>query len=223
MAVLTPEQRARPAFKTMNLYHEGEFQVKVPKSFLTMSKGALQNLLLGVWTSLDKQTQQLIERDFGIENSTSSIRSILQIDAQPLKSTLDVFFERMVAGRLDKSYCHERSIDRKIAVLEYEQILQKNKQVAEQRKSAKKQMTIEFNESPTEGPESSSCSTYDSNFEENEDSEDDVSTVRDIILRHKQSLRNPVSQKGQFQSGLPSKVKSPNPRLPRNIKVQRTH
>lgn len=188
----------------MNLYYAGDFQVKVPKSLLNIPKNNFRDLLLEIWSSLDGDTRRKMEQDFGIQESGSTVQKILSIDAQPILSPLDVFFQNMIEGKFDKSYTNERIIDQKIAALQYEQIIEKNKATAEKRKATKNQMKIEFQELSDE--EFSSNSTYDSNFEENEDSENETSKVGHIILRHKKSLRTPISQKNPSHSGQTSKV-----------------
>lgn len=172
-----------------------------------MSKGEFQGVLWKIWESLGEDAQGEMLRAFGLGTAGESLEEVLAADAGPLLSPLDVFHRSMVEGKFDKSFWNESLIDRKLARLQYEQLLQRSRATLAQRKSAKQQMRVELEEVSGAEQDSRSCSTYDSNFEEAGDTEEEPSTLRNLILRHKEALRNPVSQKASGSSGAVSKVR----------------
>jgi hypothetical protein len=172
-------------------------QVKIPKNIFKLSKTNFQEVLVSLWEAMDLEAKQKMLETCHI-SSPEKVNEILTVNNAPLKSDLDIFYDMMLEGKFDKSYANELAIDKKIAHYEYEKLIQENCNKVSQKKNIKNQMMLEFKENAEDDPrETSSCSTYDSNFEENEEFNEDQSSVTNIILKHKKSLRNISSQKNQ--------------------------
>jgi hypothetical protein len=171
-----------------------------------LTKSEFRDMLFNIWNSLDEDKKNEMAQKFQLFENQDSINEILTINRKPLYSDLDIFYSNMKEGKFDKIYSNESIIDRKIANLEYKQMIQKNFDDLIKQKSAKNLMKLQFHKPNLEIVESSSCSTYDSNFEENDDSEMKESKISNIILRHKKSLRMPIFQKNQSSVSRNSKV-----------------
>ena len=174
---------------------------------MKISKSELQNFLFEIWKLLEGQIKEKLLESFDL-TSEEDVKKILQINGFPLVSDLDIFHKRMIEGKFDKSFVNELAIDKKIARIEYQNLIEKNKHRVFQIKNAQNQMKLDCNQIADVGEngEALSCSTYDSNFEENEGFGGHKSRVADIISRHKQSLRNAPSQKTQPVVTRPARV-----------------
>jgi hypothetical protein len=137
-------------------------------------------------------------KNFGVQDSGTKLEEILSLGSQSLPSNLDHFYKQMKEGKFDKIFINESAIDQKIANLEYSQKIVDNHNEMIKRKSIKDQMTLRVQENEgVDDADSSSCSTYDSNFEEYDDLETENSKVTNIILNHKKSLRMSDSHRNQ--------------------------